>query len=221
MAGTGVVLVLFVCGHMVGNLQFFLGPEAINRYAHFLQSTGELLWVVRLSLLAVVAVHVWSAVHLTLENRKARPMTYTGNPVPTAASYASRTMLVSGIILGTFVVYHLLHYTVRTEAINFTGTDFATLKETTDHGVRSDVFKMMVLGFSKPLVSGFYLVGVGLLCLHLSHGIQAMFQSLGLKSRAWGPVIDRAAPIVAWLLFLGYASIPVSVLLGYGKEVLN
>jgi succinate dehydrogenase / fumarate reductase cytochrome b subunit len=80
---------------------------------------------------------------------------------------------------------------------------------------------MMILGFSKPLVSLFYLVGIGLLCLHLSHGISAMFQSLGWKNRRWRPLIDRAAPVIAWLIFIGYALIPLAVLAGLGKEALH
>jgi succinate dehydrogenase / fumarate reductase cytochrome b subunit len=220
MAVTGCVLLLFVVGHLIGNLQVFLGREALNRYGHFLQSNVELLWPVRLALVAMVGLHVWSAVTLTLENRAARPMGYDGNPAPPAASYASRTMLVSGLIVASFVIYHLLHYTVRLEAVNFTGTDYRTLKEgLTGGGERHDVYAMVILGFRKPLVSAFYLLGVALLCLHLSHGIRAMFQSVGWQNRVWGPVVERAAPIIAWMLFLGYASIPVAVLLGLGKEV--
>jgi succinate dehydrogenase / fumarate reductase cytochrome b subunit len=131
-------------------------------------------------------------------------------------------MMFSGVIVATFVVYHLLHYTVRVESINLAGQDFAALKETAPGGgERQDVFRMMVLGFRQPVVSLFYLVGVGLLCLHLSHGLQAMFQSLGLKDRTYRSLIDRAAPIIAWLLFLGYGSIPTAVLLGFGKEVVK
>jgi succinate dehydrogenase / fumarate reductase, cytochrome b subunit len=223
MAISGGCLVLFVTGHMIGNLQIFLGRETINTYAQFLQSNPEILWFVRFSLLALVVIHLWSASALTVENRAARPLGYSGNPAPTAASYASRTMLMSGIIIATFIVYHLLHYTVQVPAINFTGQDFRVLHEPLRDGTeRHDVFAMMVLGFRNPYVSVFYLVGVGLLCLHLSHGIRAMFQSLGFKNWQWGPLIDRAAPVMAWVLFLGYASIPLAVLLGLvGKEVIR
>ena len=214
MASTGVVLVLFVCGHMVGNLQMFLGPEAINRYAHFLQSNHEVLWIVRLVMLTCVGLHVWAALQVWAENRAARPLGYAGDPVPPAASYASRTMLMSGLIVATFIIYHLLHYTVCTPAINFTGTDFTTLKETTELGLeRHDVYRMVVLGFRQPLVSFFYLLGVGLLCLHLSHGIQALSQSLGWTTHRCRPLVERAAPFVAVVLFVGYASIPVAVML--------
>ncbi len=223
MAGSGLCLVLFVTGHMIGNLQIFAGRETINDYAQFLQASQELLWVVRLTLLGLVILHIWSATVLTIENRKARPRGYEGHPAPAASSYASRTMMMSGIIIAVFVVYHLLHYTALVQGINFTGQDFSALTETLRDGrERHDVFAMMIIGFRNPFVSAFYLVGVGLLCLHLSHGVRAMFQSLGLKNWQSGPVIDRAAPILAWLLFIGYASIPIAVLFRViGKELVR
>jgi succinate dehydrogenase / fumarate reductase, cytochrome b subunit len=113
MAASGALLFLFVVGHLVGNLQFFLGPEAINRYGYFLQSNVELLWPARVGLLVAVTLHLWSAVILSLENRAARPIGYVGDPAAPAASYASRTMLMSGLIVATFIIYHLLHYTVQ------------------------------------------------------------------------------------------------------------
>jgi len=80
---------------------------------------------------------------------------------------------------------------------------------------------MMVVGFNKPLVSGFYILGVGLLCLHLSHGLSSMFQSIGWKNDAYRPILDKASRVVALLIFLGYSSIPAAILLGYGKEALK
>src|SRR6266566_4443302 len=212
MAISGAALFLFVVGHLLGNLQIFLGPEAINRYGRFLQTNKEILWPVRIGLLGMVALHIWSAVKLSAENKAARPIGYADNPVPVAASYASRTMLMSGLIIGAFVVYHLLHFTVQVRSLNFIGKDFLALH---DAEGRHDVFRMMVAGFSQPLVSGFYILAMGLLCLHLSHGVSATFQSVGLKNEVCGPLIDRLAKFVGWLIFLGYASIPIAVLLGY------
>lgn len=209
MAVTGAAMFLFVVGHMVGNLQFFLGAEAINRYGHFLKSNVELLWPMRLGLLAIVGLHVWSAISLSRANKAARPVQYA-DWQPNTASYASRTMLMSGLIIAMFIVYHLLHYTVMVKEINMTGQDFHTLK---DAEGRHDIYNMMILGFSQPLVSVFYVIAVGLLCLHLSHGVSAMFQSLGLKNQVYAPVIDKASKLLAFVLFLGYIAIPVAVLL--------
>src|SRR5580698_3269610 len=111
MAATGLVMILFVIGHLAGNLQIFLGPEAINRYGDFLQTNVELLWPVRLALIAIILIHIWSATRLTLENRAARPVAYQ-QWQPTAASYASRTMMYSGVIVAVFIIYHILHFTV-------------------------------------------------------------------------------------------------------------
>jgi len=224
MAISGAVLFLFLIGHLAGNLQIFLGPDVINRYGHLLQSNPELIWPARLFLLLMLVLHVWSAARLTIENRAARPMRYA-QYTPLAASYASRTMMMSGLIVFTFIIYHLLHYTVRVKAINLTGQDFAGPEfQTPIKGLigehQHDVYRMMIVGFSNFWVSAFYILGMALLSLHLSHGISAMFQSLGWKNRVYGPFLDRAARVVAILIFLGYVSIPVAILLGYGKEAL-
>jgi succinate dehydrogenase / fumarate reductase cytochrome b subunit len=218
MAASGALLFLFVVGHLVGNLQIFLGPEAINRYGHFLQSNMEIIWPVRIGLIVLVALHVWSAAKVSRENKAARPVGYAGDPASPAASYASRTMLMSGIIIAAFVIYHLLHYTVQIKAINFTGTDFLTLH---DEKGRHDVYAMMVLGFRQPLVSGFYIIAMALLCTHLSHGVYAMFQSLGIKVGCCPCLPKCLAKWGSILIFLGYISIPLAVLLRLvGKEVL-
>ncbi len=215
MAATGVLLFLFVVGHLVGNLQVFLGPEALNRYGDFLQSNAEFLWPARAVLLACVILHLWAAAKLTRENLAARPVAYTGNPTPAATTYASRTMLMSGLIIGAFVIYHLLHYTVQLRAINLTGRSFLALED--DKG-RHDVYAMVVFGFEQPLVAGFYLVAMALLCLHLSHGVYAMFQSLGVRC-GYCPSFPKCfAKWVAILLFVGYISIPTAVRAGLGRS---
>lgn len=213
MAVSGAALVVFVIGHMVGNLQVFLGPDQINAYGNFLQSTPELLWTARLGLLVMVGLHIVSAVQLSAENKAARPVPY-GNYQPVAASYASRTMLMSGLIIAAFIVYHLLHYTVQVKSINLTGQDFIPLH---DEKGRHDIYRMMVIGFSNVFVSLFYLIGVGLLSLHLSHGASSMFQSLGWKAQPYGGWLDRLAVAGAVFLFCGYAAIPVAVLSGIIK----
>ncbi len=215
MAVSGFVLVLFVIGHLAGNLQIFLGREAINRYGHFLQSNPELIWPARLFLLLMVGLHIWSAITLSLENKAARPVAYAQYQ-PIGSTYASRTMLVGGLIVLVFIIYHLLHYTVQVQYINLTGQNFVDF---TDPEKRHDIFKMMVVGFSNVWVSLFYIVGLGLLCLHLSHGASSMFQSLGWKNEAYRPFLDKAACVLAAVIFVGYVSIPVAILLGYGAGV--
>ena len=220
MAVSGFVLFLFVVGHLLGNLQIFLGLEAINRYGDFLQSNVEILWPVRIFLLCMIGLHIWSAIKLSIENKAARPVPYA-NWSPTVAAYASRTMLMSGIIVFFFIVYHLLHFTVQVQAVNFTGWNFDKKPEFFDEQGRHNIYKMMVVGFENPWVSGFYVLGMAFLCLHLSHGVSAMFQSLGWKNKVYGPCLDKASRVIAWLIFLGYISIPIAIFCGYGKGALK
>lgn len=225
MAATGFALFLFVIGHLLGNLQIFLGAKALNAYGHFLQSKPGLIWTARIGLLVLVTLHIWSAVKLSAENKAARPMGYAGNPTPPVASYASRTMLMSGLIITAFIIYHLLHFTVKVPAVNLIDDpeyrDFKTLIDPRPDLVPAiqgqDVYRMMVAGFQIRLVSGFYILAMALLCLHLSHGLAAMFQSLGLKNKSCGRLIDNLAHVAAWIIFLGYISIPVAVLAGIVK----
>jgi len=213
MAITGLALVGFVIAHLLGNLQIFLGREALNRYGHFLQTTPELVWPARIFLLVMVVLHIVAAISLTRENRAARPIPYAHYEV-VAASYASRTMFMSGIIVFVFIIYHLLHFTAQAPQINLTGQDFRLLE---DSKQRHDIYAMMVTGYRNPLVSGFYLLGVGLLSLHLSHGISSLFQSLGLSNRTYMRFLDKLARVLAVAIFLGYASIPTAVLMGVVK----
>ncbi|HVM49943.1 MAG TPA: succinate dehydrogenase cytochrome b subunit [Candidatus Acidoferrum sp.] len=222
MAVSGFVLFLFVLGHLAGNLQIFIGREAINRYGELLQSNPEILWPVRTILIILVLLHIWSASKMTLENRAARPERYDVY-VPFGSTLASRTMFVGGSIVLLFIVYHLLHFTAEVQYINLTHQNFSAFMEPVPGRVnqqRHDIFKMMVVGFRNPWVSLFYIIGLAMLCLHLSHGASSMFQSLGWRTEAYRGFLDRAAQVVAVLIFLGYVSIPVAILCGYGKEVL-
>jgi len=215
MAASGLLLLGFVVGHLAGNLQIFLGPEALNRYGQFLHQNLELLWPARIGLSVLVALHIWSAVRLSLENKAARPVGYAGDPAAPAASYASRTMLMSGLIVAAFVIYHLLHYTFDVRAINLTGRDFSALA---DERGRHDVYAMVVFGFEQPVVAGFYIVALALLCLHLHHGVYAMFQSLGINVGFCPDLPKHFARWAAILIFLGYISIPLAVLGGLGQN---
>lgn len=208
MAITGLALFGFVIIHMIGNLQIFLGPDVLNTYAAFLKSKPLLVWGARLGLLVIVSFHVWAAVRLTQANRAARPVSYAVQ-TPIVASYASRTMVVSGVIMASFIIYHLLHFTTG-------GVDPELLKFRDALG-RHDVYRMVVRGFSNPLAASFYILGMVLLGLHLSHGISALFQSLGLRNRAWGCFLDRFAKIAAAVIFIGNCSIPLAVMAGILK----
>jgi succinate dehydrogenase / fumarate reductase cytochrome b subunit len=208
MAITGIGLFLFLIGHMVGNLQVFLGPEAINRYGHFLQTTPEILWPARIGLLAFVFIHICAGISLTIENRQARGQQYEVKRV-VGANPASRTMLLSGCVIFSFIVFHLAHYTLMTIHPEF--------RNLHDAEGRHDIYRMLVFGFQNAAVAVFYVISIGLLCWHLSHGFGAMFQSLGMKNEVYGKRIDCFAAIAAVVIFAGYVSIPIAVMAGVIK----
>jgi succinate dehydrogenase / fumarate reductase cytochrome b subunit len=216
MGISGFVLVFFIVTHLMGNLQLFVGPYWLNTYGQFLHERHEVLWPARIVLLTMVVLHIWSAFKLRAENQAARPVGYAGDAAPFAASYASRTIMMSGLIIAAFVIFHLLHYALAVRLVNLTGIDFGSLR---DSAGRPDLYLMLLLGFSKWPVSVFYIIAVGLLSLHLSHGMRAMFQSVGWKWTFGGvsKLPDRIARWTALVIFILYASIPTAVMCGYGK----
>ncbi|MFN0110508.1 MAG: succinate dehydrogenase cytochrome b subunit [Blastocatellia bacterium] len=202
MAITGLMLFGFVVIHMIGNLQFFGRPTLINEYAESLKSKPPILWGARSVLLVAVALHIMAAIQLYLANRRARPVGYAGGKV-VASTLANRTIIASGLIVFAFIVFHLAHFT-----IGWVDTDLLKL---TDSAQRHDVRAMMIAGFRNPLVSIFYVVSVGLLCLHLSHGVASIFQSLGLRSKKTEANLKKLALVAAIILFFGFCAIPVAV----------
>jgi len=196
VAITGVVLIAFVIGHLLGNLQIFLGPDWINSYAEHLRELGPFLWVIRVFLLINVVLHIFYTISLALENRRARPVAYKKKE-NVKATFASRSMVFSGLIVLAFILYHLAHFTVRV-----TDPRFLLLKA--DPLNRFDVYSMMVYGFQNYFVSGFYVLGMFLLALHLSHGSSSFFQSLGLNDKKLTPKLATAGRVFAWLISVGY-----------------
>jgi succinate dehydrogenase / fumarate reductase cytochrome b subunit len=213
MALTGLVLFGFVTGHLVGNLQIFLPPEKINAYGHMLESLGGALWLIRGFLLLCLVIHVWVAIQLTLENRAARPQAYGVNHV-NRATLASRVMARTGFVVLAFILFHLAHFTVRAAHPEWSEHTYTLADGVTK--VR-DVHAMVVQGFSNGLVSAFYIMAVGILAYHLSHGIISAVQTLGLKNEKWTRQVERFSLVYCWLYFLLNAAIPLAVLGGFVK----
>lgn len=207
VAATGVVLLGFIIGHLLGNLQIFLGPDWINSYAEHLQSLGPLLWAIRAFLLLNVLLHIWFTIRLAIDNRRARPEAYA-RKAHVKATFASRYMWLSGLVVLAFIVYHLAHFTLVVA-----DPRLAALKP--DALQRHDVYSMMVYGFRNVIVSAFYIVAMFLLMLHLTHGASSFFQSLGWNDKRMTPRLALLGRIFAWLIFIGYTSIPLAVLLGW------
>jgi succinate dehydrogenase / fumarate reductase, cytochrome b subunit len=205
VAVTGIVLIAFVIGHLLGNLQIFLGPDWVNSYAEHLRALGPLLWAIRIFLLVNVLLHIFYTISLAIENRRARPVDYAKrNHVK--ASFASRHMVVSGLVVFAFIIFHLLHFTARKFNPRFPLLQADPLNH-------NDVYSMMVYGFQNVYISAFYIIGLFFLTLHLTHGASSFFQSLGLNDKELTPRLATAGRILAWLIFVGYTSIPVAVLL--------
>lgn len=204
VAATGVLLLAFLFGHLFGNLRIFQGPEALNSYAAWLQG-HPLLWVFRGGLLTVFATHVYATLTLARDNRAARPVGYRRYR-PNATSFASRYMLLSGLVLFSFVVYHLLHFT-------FGVVDAANTRLVDARG-HLDVYSSVVRSFRNPWIAGSYVVAMALLGLHLWHGIASAFQTYGVHHESYEKLIAVTGVVLIAALVIGNCSIPIFVLAG-------
>ncbi len=219
VALTGAALVIWVTGHLIGNLKIYAGQESINAYAKFLKDLGPLLWIERGILLGIFVLHLALAIRLKQRSRAARPVRYAYEDT-VQASLQSRIMLTTGLVVLAFVIFHLAHYTLGVvKGVDLTNpstgetvnVNYLDLK---DSQGRHDVYSMVVYGFKVPAISILYIVAQLFLLLHLTHGIKSVFQTLGLNTRR----MERSYVYLAWgialFLFIGNVSIPVTILAG-------
>jgi succinate dehydrogenase / fumarate reductase cytochrome b subunit len=206
MALSGIVLIAFVAGHMIGNLKVYQGRETFNHYAEGLRTFGapflghgQALWLIRIVLLGAVLVHILAAVQLTVRSRQARPVGYRRYDADLAFSYASRTMVWGGLVILAFVVYHLMHLTFGNAHPDF---------------VAGDAYHNFVRGFTSWPVSLAYVGAMIPLGFHLYHGFWSMLQTLGVESRGGGRWRRPAAAALALVVVLGNISFPITVLAG-------
>ncbi len=205
MAATGLILFGFVLVHMLGNLQIFLGQEWLNGYAEHLQEIPLLLWPARVFLLLALITHMILAIQLAFENKRARPIPYVYSDT-IQASLASRTMVLSGLVIFFFILYHLLHFT-----FGVTNPEFFHL---VDAKGRHDVYSMLVYSYRNVWISATYVLAMGLLLLHLSHGVPRFLQSVGVTSEATLKKVEKMGLLLAWIIFVGNSAIPLAVLAG-------
>jgi succinate dehydrogenase / fumarate reductase cytochrome b subunit len=198
MAVTGIILFGFVVGHMLGNLQIYLGQEQLDHYAELLQANKPFLWAVRSVLLFSVGVHIWAAVVIWLRNRSARPVKYKMFQPP-GLDYAARTMVWSGPIIALFIVYHVLDFTVGT-----TNPDF----------IKGEVYHNVIASFSNPVIASIYIAANLLLAFHLYHGLWSLFQTFGWDHPRFGWIRRAVAIFFSVLIGAGNISIPLAVLTG-------
>ncbi|HMA17603.1 MAG TPA: succinate dehydrogenase cytochrome b subunit [Thermoanaerobaculia bacterium] len=199
MAVTGVILLLYIVGHLLGNLQIFEGPERLNAYAAFLKSTGELLWAVRLVLLLSLVLHIVASVQVSLASKRARPAGYAEKK-SIETSYAARTMIWSGPLIFLYVVYHLAMFTFLVTGPGYSPTD---------------VYRNEVQAFQVPAISAFYVVAIIFLGMHLYHGAWSMLHTLGASNPRYRVLRRTIAPILAIAITVGYIAIPIAVLMGF------
>lgn len=211
MAITGQAMVLFAVIHLLGNSSIFGWlPGGINAYAHHLHSMpAPVIIGFRLGLLLFACIHIWFGIQLTIENRGGRPQQYAVKSVQ-KATFASENMIWTGVLLVAFILYHLLHFTFQ--VIN---PDTAALKNMVDlHGAQvPNVLGMVVAAFQNLFVTFIYAGAMLVLFLHLSHGIQSFFQTMGWSNDRVQPFITKAGTLVALALFLGYAAVPLTILM--------
>ena len=198
MAVTGLILVSFICVHLLGNMSLFFGADAINAYADKLHSLGPIVWIFRLVMLAVLAVHVAYGIALTMENWSARPVAYM-QKVNEKASFSGRSMIITGSVILVFVVIHVLHFTGH-----FWVADVDTL---VDASGRFDVYTMVLKGFASIAFILVYAIAMACVFLHIFHGIGSFFQSLGLANDYTLDYVGYLGKLVSFVLVIGYFAV--------------
>lgn len=205
MGLTGLGLVGFLIVHMIGNLQVFMGPEVLNKYAFNLKDQPLLLWPARLGLLGMFVLHVGLAFHVNAKNGAGKPVKYEFERT-VQASWASRHMLLTGAVVLAFVAFHLAHFT-----LGVTHPAYFALKDPLG---RHDVHAMVVNSFQDPLVAGGYVVAMSLLALHLSHGFASLWRSFGVSHAAFVDVARKASIGLAVFLAVGFSAVPIAIVSG-------
>jgi succinate dehydrogenase / fumarate reductase, cytochrome b subunit len=205
MAGTGVLMLLFLIAHMLGNLKIFFGPEDFDGYSAWLRTAGEpvlheswLLWILRAGLVACVALHGVAAYQLSRRDLAARPQKYLHRP-PVRATYAVHTMRWGGVILGLFIVWHILDLTTLT--IN-------------PHGEHGDPYGNVAADFRVWYVDIVYIAAMLALGLHIRHGFWSAAQTLGANNRTRDRALKAAGDAMAFVLTAGFLVVPVAVMTG-------
>ena len=208
MAVSGQLMILFVIIHVTGNSMVYFGR--LNAYAAELHSLPVLVWASRLGLAAAFLFHLYLGIGLTLENHRAKKEGYAVSS-SLQTTFAAKNMIWSGAVIGVFLMYHLLHFTFQVISPE------TSARLHMDALGRPDVTSMVAAGFQHFSVALIYIAAMTALVLHLTQGIQSSIQTLGLNNDRTFPVIRKTGSVIAFILFLGYISIPVVIFLGMVK----
>ena len=205
MAVSGIILVLYLIAHMIGNLKVFAGADSFNHYSEWIRTIGEpavpaqtTLTIIRIVLITAVVAHMWAAFSLWRQAKRARPQGYVTKK-PLAQSYASRTLRWGGVIILLFIIYHILDLTMGVANPAGPGTE---------------PYERVVAGFSNPFVTAFYVVALILLGMHLRHGIWSATQTLGQSNKRRERTVNAFAIAFSVILIGGFLITPFAVLFG-------
>ena len=208
MAITGFFMLFFVTVHLMGNSTIFIGPSALNSYAENLHSLGPLVWIFRIFMFLMLAVHLYFGITLTLENNAANPSKYAKSS-KLRATFASQTMIWTGLLILAFLVYHLLQFTFRVTP------DIVPAAVANRPG---DVYGMVLGSFQIFTIALVYVAAMVTLFFHLSHGIQSLFQTVGCSNDNTLPKVTMVGKLISVLFLVGYSAIPVFILAGILKK---
>ncbi len=205
VASSGIVLILFVIGHMVGNLTIYFGQAALNSYAHWLQES-PVLWLMRLVMLTIVLVHIALGIAVTLENYRARKIPYQAHNAFSKRLFQSR-LIISGMVLLLFIVGHVMHLTL--------GAGVGAVFSLRDNQGYVDVYSRVVSAFQNPWIAWSYICAMLLLALHLKHTVRALFQTMGFYHDNYFSFFEFLSWIVTVLVVAGFITIPLAVQTGW------
>ena len=204
VALSGIILLLFVIGHAVGNLTIYIGSSAINGYAHWLQNS-PMLWFVRLAMLAIVIGHIWLGVRVTLENSRARNISYAAGQTR-FKRIIERYMAISGLLILLFILGHIAQMTLGLGADD-------TFYRVDELGYL-DVYARVIFSFQNPLIAYSYIAAMLLLGIHLKHSVRALFQTLGLFHDNYFSFYELVSWLITLFVVIVLCSIPIAVQLG-------
>ena len=211
VAVSGIFLLLFVVGHTLGNLTIYIGPSALNNYAHWLQQS-PMLWLVRLGMLAIVLIHIWLGIKVTLENRSARRIAYQAGTSLWRRLFDQR-MLISGLFTFIFIVAHIAHLTLGTAAD-------ASFYRIDERGF-VDVYARLVNAFQNPAIAWSYIAAMLLVGIHLKHSVRALFQTTGFFHDNYFSLFEQLSWLIVLFVVIGLCSIPLAVQFGWLNYVVE
>jgi succinate dehydrogenase / fumarate reductase cytochrome b subunit len=193
MAISGIVFLLFLCAHLIGNLTIYGGGDAFNAYAERLHSMGALLAVFNLGLIIFAVIHISTGLVLFVQNLKARPARYHMDRPAGGRTWSSKTMPYTGILILCFVIFHLANFTF----VNKSGTT---------------IYEIVSSAFASPLYVAIYIVAVIVVALHVRHGLWSAFQTIGANHPKYMPAVMTASVVFGLIVGMGFGVLPIYIL---------